>query len=201
LQERIHPDWFTKYRPSLNVQMSVDVVKATCLIALQSVISEFEQSWDGLEFLANPKVVRATRPYAKEKLTLVPATRYIVAMVPSRVNQSHIKLCTVKPPLLKNEMVFTCASTGLPKDTDLEGEGFVAPFWHVKYITTKKDATMKWSAQEIVRDGVKISVPLLVNKKALDIGCVLTCYDEEKDKKEQKAARVAEESALKKQRT
>ena len=174
-------NWFQRYRPSLSKTWQLEHLRAHCTIAVTGVNAIYEKSSVGLEITNSPKQARATKISNKGELNLVAATKTISVAFAGK-STSPYKLCTVGPPLLSQDVTFFCSSaTALPSEVD--DDGFMSMFWHVKPTHEKKEANLALDSHKrpTPKLDIDIGVPIMTNTKKINIGDVLQYYEERKD--------------------
>ena len=171
-ESKVLPDWFQKYRPSLDKSWRTELIKAHCLIELQHVNKMYEADANGLILTADPKQVIAMKIYNKAALKLVAATQKI-AFGPAEDDQDYA-LVTIGPPMFPGEFTFYCGRASAQL-TEGDAVGFVSMVWHVLPTHYRKDSNVDvvWEERHHADMDLNITVPVFTNSKKLNIGDVL----------------------------
>ena len=160
----------------MNESWKIDRAKANCRIELCNVNEMYEVASKGVVLTSDPRTVIATKVFNKADLKLVVATQRIGFTLEDDVEE--YPLVTIGPPLFPKELTFYCCkASALP--TEDAAVGFVSMFWHVKPTHYKKDSNVDlvWEERQSADLNVKITVPIFISSKKINIGDVLYYHD------------------------
>ena len=189
-------DGYELYKPSLNTDWKIQVVKANIIIELNS-----KQQWAsfaGMQLTDTPKrSVTVLQPYAQGKLMLSPASLSI-GCKPAGDNATDVKFpnislgnLIINPPttfFISSTTVKFQEASGRKK----EKHGFINPFFFVGVTEDRDEANC-----ELVKKGASDVVPVIQNTVKLEAGATLLLYrmsekDRQKEDKQKKARKRPE---------
>lgn len=178
-------DTWQLHAPELNTMFTTNFVKSCAQVECYQAVGK-QMGLDGIRVASKPRMVVATRSFAKGELVVAPLTSNFIVKELAKNTVLYNKTMLYLGKFSVDSKSFQLfASASFQPATDKK-QGFVCPFWHIDTTSKKADANMQLSmhlqSAKIDVENCIVKVPLAQSSKNIKEGDQLIMYIPEPEK-------------------